>query len=182
MPSSTPSLAVPVNKDDHILGPDSAPITLVEYGDFECPACGRAYPAVHTLLERFGENVRFAYRHFPLEQLHPHAESAAEAAEAAGAQGQFWPMYHLLFENQQALEPENLIQYALEARLDLDRFAHDMDEGVYAARVEEHVQSGVLSGVHATPTFFVNGDYVDISALGFAGLVQAIEARLHAKV
>src|SRR5438552_18785946 len=115
MPSKPFTLAVPVIHTDHVLGTVSAKVTVVEYGDFECPSCGQAYPAVKMLLKRFGDRVRFVFRHFPLLEVHPHAELAAEAAEAAGAQHKFWEMHDLLFEHQQHLKANSLMQSALQA-------------------------------------------------------------------
>src|SRR5215471_16784128 len=120
-PEST-MLAVPVTHLDHILGPETAKVTVVEYGDFECPNCGQAYPAVKILRKYFGERMRFVFRHFPLREIHPHAELAAEAAEAAGAQGKFWSMHDLLFENQSHLNVRSLRRYAEAAELDLERY------------------------------------------------------------
>jgi len=130
---------------------------VVEYGDFECPHCGQAYPIVKALLEEFGPRMRFVYRHFPLIQIHPQAEHAAEAAEAAGAQGKFWEMHDTLFENQDALEDDDLIGYAIELDLDQSRFLREFAAHVYAPRVLEDLVSGARSGVHGTPTFFING-------------------------
>jgi protein-disulfide isomerase len=138
-------------------GPPDAPVTLVEYGDYECPYCGEAYPVVKALQERLGDQMCFVFRNFPLTQVHPHAEEAAEAAEAAGAQGKFWEMHDLLYENQDALEPEDLVQYARALKLDLPRFVLEMREHVYVERVREDFRSGVRSGVNGTPTFFING-------------------------
>src|SRR6266568_856135 len=135
-------LAVPVSRDDHVLGPQTAKITLVEYGDFECPNCGQAYPAVKILRRHFGERVRFVFRHFPLREVHPHAELAAEAAEAAGAQNKFWTMHDLLFENQLQLKAKSLRQYAVKANLDLARYDFEMGDHVYLQRVQENIQSG----------------------------------------
>jgi protein-disulfide isomerase len=152
-----PTLTVPISKRDHVLGPADAPATLLAYGDFECPHCGRAYPIVKELMRQLRGRLRFAYRHLPIGAIHPHAGTAAEAAEAAGAQGKFWAMHDALFENQDALEPPDLRRYAAEIGLDLARFDDDMDSARYAARVREDFRSGVRSGVNGTPTFFVNG-------------------------
>src|SRR6266566_2784396 len=157
------TLAVPFNHSDHALGPAWAKVTVVEYGDFECPSCGQAYPAVKMLLRHFGDRVRFVFRHFPLVEVHPHAELAAEAAEAAGAQHRFWPMHDLLFEHQQHLKAISLRQYALQAELDLDRYDYEMNEHVYLQRVHEHIDGGAKSGVRSTPGFFVNGAVQDVS-------------------
>lgn len=170
-------LADPVSRSDHIVGPATAKVTLVEYGDFECPFCGQAYPAVKILLGRFRERVRFVFRHFPLRELHPHAESAAEAAEAAGAQGKFWQMHDLLFENQLHLKAKNLRGYAEQAGLDLERYDYEMTDHVYLQRVQEHIDGGTRSKVRSTPGFFVNGIVQDVS-FGFEHLEQAIETGL----
>jgi len=151
-------LAVPVDpKRDHIRGSDAAPVTLVEYGDFECPYCGRAEPAVREIVAEFGEDLRFVFRHLPLADVHPNAQLAAEAAEAAGAQGKFWEMHDLLFEHQDALKPMDLVGYAGDLGLDVDRFTDELRRRVYAARVAEDIDTADQSGVTGTPTFFVNG-------------------------
>ena len=177
-PEST-MLAVPVSHSDHILGPETAKITLVEYGDFECPNCGQAYPAVKILRKHFGERMRFVFRHFPLREVHPHAELAAESAETAGAQNKFWSMHDLLFENQLHLKAKNLRRYAEAARLDLERYDYEMGDHVYLRRVQEHIDGGTRSRVRSTPTFFVNGVVHDVS-FGLEHLQQAIEAELGA--
>jgi protein-disulfide isomerase len=150
-------LTPPVSAEDHHLGPLSAPVTLVEFGDFECPYCGQAYPIVKEAKQRLGDSLCLAYRHFPLSQVHPHAERAAEAAEAAGAQGAFWPMHDTLFEHQDALDDQHLIAYAAALHLDVNRFSGELSEGTYAPQVREHFRSGIWSGVNGTPTFFING-------------------------
>jgi len=155
--SATANLKPPVGPKDHMQGPPDAPVTLVECGDYECPYCGEAYPIVKAIQERLGDQVCFVFRNFPLTEVHPHAEEAAEAAEAAAAQGKFWEMHDLLYENQDALEPEDLVQYARALKLDLKRFVLEMREHVYAERVREDFRSGVRSGVNGTPTFFING-------------------------
>jgi protein-disulfide isomerase len=149
-------LVLPVGERDHIRGPESAPVTLVEYGDYECPYCGQAYWVIRELERLEGDVMRFVFRNFPLATIHPHAERAAEAAEAAGAQGKFWEMHDTLYEHQQALEDEDLLQYAAAIGLDLPRFARELREGVHQARVREDFLSGVRSGVNGTPTFFIN--------------------------
>jgi protein-disulfide isomerase len=156
-PTATAKLKPPVGPNDHVQGPAKAPVTLVEYGDYECPYCGEAYSVVKAVQERLGDQMRLVFRNFPLAQAHPHAEHAAEAAEAAGAQGKFWEMHDLLYENQDALEPEDLVQYARALKLDLKRFVLEMREHVYVERVREDFRSGVRSGVNGTPTFFING-------------------------
>ena len=150
-------LAAPVEPErDHIRGPEVAPVTLVEYGDFECPFCGRAEPVVRELLRDFGD-IRYVWRHLPLTDVHPHAQLAAEAAEAAAAQDAFWEMHDLLLARQDALTPRDLIAYAGELGLDVDRFTEDLRRHAGAGRVAEDVDSADLSNVSGTPTFFVNG-------------------------
>jgi protein-disulfide isomerase len=153
----TPRLVVPVIERDHVLGRSDAPLTLVEYGDFECPFCGLAYPIVEQLRQRFGNDIRFVFRNFPLEQAHPHAEHAAEAAEAASAEGKFWEMHHVLFEHQEMLDDPALEEYASVLGLDRKRFARELAASKYADRVQEDFHTGVRSGVNGTPTFFING-------------------------
>ena len=170
-------LSPSVNAADHALGPESAPVTLVEYGDFECPYCKQAAPAVKLLLARFGDRVRFIYRHFPIEEIHPHARRAAEAAECAGAQGKFWEMHDLLFSNQSRLQEQYLRDYARGLQLDLDRFIVDMRDDIYLPRVREHQRSGSESGVRSTPGFFINGRIHDAS-FSLHSLTEAIEAAL----
>jgi protein-disulfide isomerase len=150
-------LTPPVNDRDHILGPPDAPVTLVEYGDFECPYCGMAYPIVESVRRRMGDNMRFVFRHFPLTQIHPHAQHAAEMAEAAGARGKFWPMHGILFQNQDALEDRDLIGYAAQIGIPAEWAANALLTHAFAPRVREHFMSGVRSGVNGTPTFFING-------------------------
>jgi Na+/H+ antiporter NhaA len=150
-------LAVPVDPDrDHIRGPHEAPVTLVEYGDFECPYCGQAEPVVRALLAGHGE-VRYVWRHLPLTDVHPHAQLAAEAAEAADDQGAFWPMHDMLLEHQGELRPADLMGYAERLGLDVDRFSDHVRRRRGAARIAADVDSADLSGVSGTPTFFING-------------------------
>jgi protein-disulfide isomerase len=150
-------LTNPVSEQDHSQGPASAPVTLVEYGDYECPYCGAAYPFVKEVQRRLGDRLRFVFRNFPLTNAHPHAEHAAEAAEAAGAQGRFWEMHDYLYEHQRALTDQDLAAYAAEIGLDADRFDADMTAQAFTARVRADFISGVRSGVNGTPTFFING-------------------------
>jgi protein-disulfide isomerase len=173
------TLAVPVDKTDHILGPATAKVVVVEYGDFECPNCAQAYPAVKLLLKRFEHRVCFVFRHFPLTEVHPHAELAAEAAEAAGAQHKFWPMYDLLFTHQTHLKLHDLRSYAEQIELDLERFDYELNDQVYRQRVNEHVEGARRSSVHATPTFFVNGELCDAS-YGLELLFKVVERALSA--
>ena len=170
-------LAVAVSAADHILGPVRAPVTVVEYGDFECPNCKQAAPAVKMLMARFAERVRFVYRHFPLEGVHPHALPAALAAEAAGAQGKFWPMHDLLFHSQSHLQLPHLRGYAQRVELDMVRYDADMAGKVCLQRVREHVESGERSGVRGTPTFFVDGTIQDVS-FGLQHLFERVEEAL----
>jgi protein-disulfide isomerase len=174
------ALTLPVADDrDHIQGAPDATVTLVEYGDYECPYCGAAYPIVKQVQEAMGDGLRFVFRNFPITTAHPHAEQAAEAAEAAAAQGRFWPMHDLLYENQQRLEAEDLLAYAGQLGLDAARFKSEFDEHVHAPRVHEDFMSGVHSGVNGTPTFYVNGvrhdDSYDFETL--LGALQQAAAR-----
>jgi protein-disulfide isomerase len=155
-------LTQPVGPDDHVRGDPRAPVTLLEYGDYECPFCGRAYFVVEEVLRRVGGDLRHAYRHFPLTQVHPHALVAAYAAEAASAQGAFWPMHALLFQNQSALELPELLVYARDLGLDVDRFAEELSSGVYDPKIKADFRSGVRSGVNGTPTFFLDGVRFDV--------------------
>ena len=174
-------LAVPVDPDrDHLRGPRESPVTVVEYGDFECPYCGQAEPAVRALLADFGD-VRYVWRHLPLTDVHPRAQVAAEAAEAAAQQGKFWDLHDLLFLHQDALKPQDLIRYAQELGMNTDKFAGDLRKHVGAARVAEDVDSADLSTVSGTPTFFINGrrhyGAYDIDTLSAA--VKAARARAY---
>jgi protein-disulfide isomerase len=153
-----PVLTMPVSDGrDHIQGPADAAVTLIEYGDYECPYCGAAYPIVKEVQARMAERLRFVFRNFPISTAHPHAELAAEAAEAAATQGSFWEMHDLLYENQQRLRDEDLRSYAEKLGLDVGRFVSDLAEHVHADRVREDFISGVRSGVNGTPTFYING-------------------------
>jgi protein-disulfide isomerase len=170
-------LAVPVSPVDHALGTEHSPVTVVEYGDFECPTCKQAAPAVKLMLERFGARTRFVYRHFPVEAAHPHAMHAAQAAEAAGGQGKFWQMHDLLFDNQRHLKIANLREYAERLQLDMPRFIAEIDDEIYLQRVREHMQGGTQSHVRGTPTFFINGVIQDVS-FGMHALIDGVEAEL----
>jgi protein-disulfide isomerase len=151
-------LTLPVNDErDHIQGPADAPVTLLEYGDYECPYCGAAYPIVKQVQAKMGSRLRFVFRNFPITTSHPHAEQAAEAAEAAAAQGRFWEMHDYLYEHQRHLEPDDLRAYAGELGLDLDRFEDELAQHAHAERVRDDFMSGVRSGVNGTPTFYING-------------------------
>jgi protein-disulfide isomerase len=170
-------LTVPPNASDHAIGAPHSSVTLVEYGDFECPNCKQAAPVIKLLLERFTGRIRFIFRHFPLEEVHPHALQAAEAAECTGGQGKFWPMHDLLFDNQAHLKPHQLRGYAERLQLDMARYDLEMDDQVYLQRIREHEQSGRASGVRSTPTFFLNGRIQDVS-FGLSALFEAVEAAL----
>lgn len=158
---SPPTLTVPVGPDDWVDGPADAPVTFVEYGDFECPHCGAMEPVIRELRRMAGPGMRFVYRHFPLTSSHPHAEIAAEAAEAAGAQGAFWPMHDTLLANQDALAAADLVSYAGSLGLDAGAVAEALASHVYEPRVRDDFMSGVRSGVSGTPTFFINGARFD---------------------
>ena len=150
-------LTEPVSARDHTAGPENAPVTLVEYGDYECPYCGRAFPIVHEVRRRLGDRLRFVFRNFPLTQIHEHAEHAAEVAEAAAVQGKFWPMHDWLFTHQTTLDDESLIAGARELGLDAERVRRELAAGTHRARVREDFATGVRSGVNGTPTFYING-------------------------
>jgi protein-disulfide isomerase len=162
---------------DHVLGPEHAPVTLVEYGDFQCPYCGDAYPVARELVERFGDRLRLVFRHMPLDDLHPRAPAAARAAEAAGAQGAFWRMHDRLFEHQTELSDDDLLRHAAAIGLDLERFERDLGDPALAARIDEDFRSGAASGVPSTPRFFVNG-VIHLGSASRAELGEAIETQL----
>jgi protein-disulfide isomerase len=153
-----PRLVLPVSPDrDHICGSANAPLVIVEYGDYECPHCRAAHLVIKEILERLGEELQYVFRHFPLTAVHPHAEPAAEAVEAAGAQGKFWEMHDVLFSNQERLAGPCLLDYAKMLGLDVERFGLELAKDAYAPKVREDFMSGVRSGVNGTPTFFING-------------------------
>jgi NhaA family Na+:H+ antiporter len=179
--TTTAKLAVPVGERDHTLGPDDAPVTLVEYGDLECPYCRQVNPVIQEVRRRLGGRVRYVFRHFPIRSSHVHAQIAAEAAEAAGAQGKFWEMQELLLEHQEALDESHLLEYAAELDLDLERFKRELDEKVYAGRVKDDFLGGVRSGVNGTPNFFINGVRYD-GAWDLESLIDAIEKPLGVQV
>ena len=171
-------LTPPIGPSDHVLGKSDALVTLVEFGDFECPFCGRAHRIVKDALARVGPEVRFAFRHFPLAQAHPHALAAALASEAAAVQGQFWPMHDILFERQDALEDDELIGYAEDLGLDVERFVADFENEINIDKVRSDFRSGVRSGVNGTPTFFIDGVRFDASWAD-GGLTRALAALVH---
>jgi protein-disulfide isomerase len=170
-------LRTPVGPQDHMQGDPDAPITLVEYGDYECPHCGRAYPIVKRVQQHFGKRLRFVFRNFPLTQAHPHAEFAAEAAEYAASQGKFWEMHDLLFENQDRLGSELYAELATELGLDPDALTSSLDAGKFTDRVRADFMSGVRSGVNGTPTFFINEERHD-GPFDYPALVGAINSVL----
>ena len=170
-------LSAPITSDDHAQGPTHATVTLVQYGDYECPYTRMSRRSAHQLQRQYPETLRFVFRHFPLEAIHPHARAAAMAAEAAGAQTDFWTMHEYLFEHQQALAESDLHRYALELRLDADRFEHDRRSSQVIERVERDLASGEASGVLGTPTFFVNGTRHD-GAYDLESLRSAIAGHL----
>lgn len=170
-------LVVPVTKKDHIRGNIDAPVMLVEYGDFECPYCGEAYPIIQSIRKEEGDTLCFVYRNFPLTEVHPHAMDAACAAEAAGKQGEdkFWQMHDILFENQDALRDENLMEYAKEIGLAMKLWTKDFQSDAIRQRVEDDFLGGVRSGVNATPTLFINNVRYD-GEPDFDSLLAAIHA------
>ena len=178
MSSSTrwePTLTVPVADDrDHVQGSADAPVTLVEYGDYECPYCGAAYPIVKRIQRRLADRLRFVFRNFPITTSHPHAEAAAEAAEAAAVQGRYWEMHDRLFDNQRNLTAADVRSYAEELQLDLVRFDDELARHTHADRVREDFMSGVRSGVNGTPTFFINGTRHD-GPFDYQTLLGALE-------
>jgi len=150
-------LTPPIGPDDHAQGSANAPVTLVEYGDYECPYCGMAYPIVQRIQARLGNRLRFVFRNFPLAEAHPHATAAAELAEAAALQGKFWEMHDMLYEHQRALDPTHLQGYVRKLALDVDALQAALQSGAPDKRVAADFRNGVRSGVNGTPTFFVNG-------------------------
>ena len=150
-------LAVPVSERDHSQGPASAAVTLVQYGDYECPYTRQSTIVVRAIQQQLGDQLRFIFRNFPLTEIHPHALHAAFAAEAAATQGKFWQMHDYIFHHQHTLEDSDLEQFAAAVGLDVQQFAHDMAERPYIGRIEEDLHNGLRSGVRGTPTFFING-------------------------
>jgi protein-disulfide isomerase len=151
-------LSFPVTSSDNIGGAENFEITLLEYGDFECPSCGEAYPIVSSVRQAYKDKLRFVFRNFPLSNIHPNARRAAAAAEAAGIQGKYWEMHDLLFENQDTLGMKNLLDYAFALSLDMTAFEADMNSDDVIFKIEADLKSGIESGVHGTPTFFINGE------------------------
>lgn len=170
-------LAEPVTRQDHVRGPRRAPVTLLEYGDFECPYCGQAYLILQAIEQELGDQLRFVFRHFPLTNIHLFAEHASEAAEAAGIQGKFWEMHDLLFENQDALSDDNLVTYSAELGLDTRRVADDIVTGAHADRIRHDLESGLRSEVEGTPTFFINDKKYE-GDLELYAMIEALQAEL----
>lgn len=174
-------LTLPAPGRDHVQGSTEAPIQLLEYGDYQCPFCGEVYPVVKAVQQRLGDNLCFAFRNFPMANMHPHAMHAALAAEAAGEQGRFWEMHDTLFEDQQALEDINLAEYADALGLDARRVMAEVLEGTHMPRVREDFRSGVRGGVNGTPSFFINGMRYD-GARGLDPLLAAINEHAGAPI
>jgi protein-disulfide isomerase len=172
-------LKVPVRPEDHIEGDANAPCTLVEYGDYQCPHCGRAHPIIKRLQKHFGKRLRFVFRNFPLNEIHPQAEAAAETAEFAGTQNKFWEMHDALFENQNRFSPAFFLELAQELGLDSDALQDALAKGEFKARVRSDFMSGARSGVNGTPTFFINGQRLD-GPWDYEDLVDAIGGTLAA--
>jgi len=166
-------LLVPVNENDHFQGSADAEWILVEYGDYECPVCGQAYPIVKQLQEHLGDQLLFVFRNFPLREIHPSAEHAAEAAEFAAGYGSFWTMHDLLFENQESLEDEVLIGLAAQIGLSASKLRRSLASEIYRGRIDLDFRGGIRSGVNGTPTFFINGVRHD-GGFGFDTLLSAI--------
>jgi protein-disulfide isomerase len=173
------NLKIPVSQSDHVRGPAHAPITLVEYGDYECPHCGLAYPVVNRLEETFSGRMRFVFRHFPLNEVHPHAEIAAESAEFAGTAGMFWDMHDALFENQSRLSVPTILMIGAELGLPQAAMRHALETGQYKDKVRSDFMGGIRSGVNGTPAFFINGERHD-GPYDYASLVSGIQMRLAA--
>ncbi|MFC3356979.1 MULTISPECIES: DsbA family protein [Sphingobacterium] len=155
------SLKPNVSEADHILGNGQADLTIVEYGDYQCPHCGKAHPVIKEMMAELGSQIRFVFRNFPLSEMHPYAKSAALAAEAAALQGKFWEMHDAIFENQNSLNDQWLLDMAQQLELDMDKFRSDLNDESIVDRVEGDFESGMMSGVNGTPTFFVNGQKFD---------------------
>jgi len=167
------NLSVAVSKSDHALGPEDAPVTLVEYGDYQCPYCADMNPMIKSIAKAMGAQLRFVFRHMPLLEMHPYAQHAAEAAEAAGAQGRFWQMHDAILQQQSELGTDLLHQLALKIKLDVAQFHADVEARRYRPRVKRDFMGGMRSGVAGTPTFFINGRRYE-GALEHAALLSAI--------
>jgi len=168
-------LTPPLSAEDHVEGPDHAELELVMYGDFQCPYCTAAYPIVRRIRDQLGSRLLFGFRHFPLRQVHPDAQRAAEAAEAAASQGAFWEMHDSMYESRGALRRDDLIRQAADLGLDAERFSGELDSNVHAPRVQRDVDSGLASGVTGTPGFFVGGR-LHRGSFDAGSLIAALEA------
>ncbi|QJR14770.1 DsbA family protein [Usitatibacter palustris] len=176
MAKRTFALLTPVTAADHAMGPADAPVTVVEYGDFECPYCAQAAPGIHAMIARYAGKLRFVFRHF-LHDFHKHALQAAEASEAAASQGAFWKMHDLMYRRQDRLALPDLESYARELRLDMDRFGEEMESHVHVAKIEAQAKDGRQSGVRSTPGLYVNGTRFDVN-YDLQSLYDAIDAEL----
>ena len=174
---SVSDLFIPIAANEHALGPPDAPVTLVEYGDYECPDCFNAMPVVNELRQRLGDKLRFVFRHFPISSIHPRASVAAMAAEAAGAQGKFWEMHDALFRHQKDLIDLDLPHLALSLGLELYKFEREMESNAWSRRVRDHFDGGEKSGVRGTPTFFINGQRYR-GKITVDAMLAAIESQL----
>ena len=170
-------LTPPVNNEDHAQGAPDAPVTLVEYGDFQCPHCGAAHPILKQLQQMHGENLRLIFRHFPLSNSHPMAIPAAMAAEAAAKQNKFWEMHDMIFEHQNQLSPEALLKFADKLKLNMKAFEADSEDVSLAEKIDASFESGVRSGVNGTPSFFINGTKYN-GGYDAASLSEAISAKV----
>jgi Na+:H+ antiporter, NhaA family len=168
-------LTPPLSAEDHVDGPNGAELELVMYGDFQCPYCAAAYPIIRRIRDRLAGRLLFGFRHFPLRDIHPDAQLAAEASEAAAAQGAFWPMHDRVYESRGALGRTDLIGHASELGLDAERVAGELDSSAHAARVQRDFDSGLASGVRGTPGFFVGGR-LHVGSFDAASLIAALEA------
>ena len=155
------SLSEPVGPEDHVQGPDNSPVTLLEYGDYQCSYCGDLYPVLKEVQKQVGKSLRFVFRNFPITSIHPQAFIAAEAAEAAAGQGRFWQMHDKLYENQFDLSAESIAIYAEQVGLDMERFVREVNDQTYSKRIKHDFQGGVMSGVNGTPSLFINGERYD---------------------
>lgn len=172
--SDNPQLSAEVNEKDHVQGSDAAQVTLVEYGDYQCPYCGKAHPIVKRIQEAMGDKLKFVFPNFPLTKIHPNAMHAAEAAEIAAREGKFWEMHDKLFENQKSLEDENLIEYAESLGIDKEKFIEDLENNTFEKKVRADFLSGIESGVNGTPTFFINGSRFN-GSWEYENLLDALE-------
>ncbi|HEY6121626.1 MAG TPA: thioredoxin domain-containing protein [Pyrinomonadaceae bacterium] len=168
------NLLIPVNEHDHVIGPPSAPITVVNYGDYECPDCHRRHREVEKMFDQLVNAMRFVYRHFPLVNVHPRALRAAEAAEAAGAQGRFWEMHRQLYTKPDKLDDRHLRRYAKEVGLDLDRFDREMEAGTYTDQVMSDYHNSVVHGITGAPTTFINGELYAMSGVDLLSTVKTM--------